>query len=59
MDLIALRVRDDEGVKAVVNLKPAAQWAALEALIAALKLRPLTQVDVSAEKLKAFRKESE
>ena len=59
MDLIALRASDDLGVNAVANLPKSAQWAALEVLIISLGLRPLTQVDVPAEKLKAFRKESE
>ena len=59
INLIALRERDDEGVNAVANLKPAAQWAALEVLIIALGLRPLTQVDIPTEKMRAFRKESE
>lgn len=54
-----LREREDHGVGAVKDLPRSAQWAALEFLIYHLNLRPLTQVDVSREKVLAFRKENQ
>jgi hypothetical protein len=57
MDLDLLREREDKGVSAVRDLRPSEQWAALQMLIFALNLR-LTQVDIAAEKVKAFKRES-
>jgi hypothetical protein len=57
MDLDLLREREDKGVAAVRDLKPSEQWAALQMLIFALNLR-LTQVDIAAEKLRAFKREN-
>ena len=59
IDLEALRERDDKGVAAVRDLRESEKWAALETLIRDLKLRPLTQVNVVEEKVRAFRRETE
>ena len=56
MDLTKLREAEDKGVNAVKDLPDSAKWAALETLTYNLNLR-ITQVDMAAEKLKAFRKE--
>lgn len=56
VDLLKLRQREDEGVRAVIDLKPAAKWAALEILISDLGLR-FTQFDIGLEKLRAFVRE--
>lgn len=58
IDLVKLRESEDRGVNAVRSLPESSKWAALETLIAELGLRPLTQVDVAAEKIKAFKKET-
>jgi len=57
MDVTALRDREDQGVNAVKDLPDSSKWAALETLMNDLKLRPLTQVNVSQEKIRAFKKE--
>jgi hypothetical protein len=58
MDLAALREAEDRGARAVRDLPVTAKWAALEVLIAELHLR-ITQVDIPAEKVKAFKKEND
>lgn len=57
MDLTALREREDKGVEAVKDLPETSKWAALETLLYDLKLRPLTQVNIPQEKIRAFKKE--
>jgi hypothetical protein len=59
IDLTLLREREDNAARAINPLRASEKWAALELLINNLRLRPLTQVDVSAEKIKAFRQEQE
>ena len=58
MDLTLLREREDRGVAAVRDLRPCEKWAALQVLIFDLNLRPLTQVNVADEKIRAFKKET-
>ena len=58
MDMALLKEREDKGYAAVHDLRPCEKWAALQVLLYDLNLRPLTQVDVTAEKIRALKRET-
>jgi hypothetical protein len=56
MDLDKLKELEDHGVAAVRALNKVEKYAALETLLYDLGLRPLTQISIPDEKLRAFKK---